>query len=215
MRTKPVETLYDQLGVEKNATTEEIHKAYREKARQYHPDNGGNKEDFINLKKIHDILCNNEKRAEYDRTGNVPGEEKKLTPEMEALQMVGNGFEDLLHQMKTKVVHTDYLKAMKDALREAMKHGEKTNKDLADIKAAFEQALRNLKAANGRGILEACFKKALGELEHAMKKNAFEMEAMKVALEILGEYKYKHKLPKAPEVAEEEKPKNPLEDLLK
>jgi len=64
---------YKILGVDKNATQEEIKKAFKQLARKYHPDvNPGNKEAEEKFKEINEafqILGNPEKRAEYDRLG--------------------------------------------------------------------------------------------------------------------------------------------------
>ncbi len=62
---------YKALGVSKNATPDEIKKAYRKLARQYHPDtNSGDKqaeERFKEVSEAHDVLSDPEKRKQYDR----------------------------------------------------------------------------------------------------------------------------------------------------
>jgi len=66
---------YRILGVGKNASEEEIKKAYRKLARQYHPDrNAGDKqaeERFKEISQAHDILSDADKRKAYDR-GSSP-----------------------------------------------------------------------------------------------------------------------------------------------
>jgi molecular chaperone DnaJ len=70
-------TLYDTLGVPKNASQDEIKKAYRKLARQYHPDkNAGDKEAEERFKEVqtaYDALSDTEKRKQYDRFGSQNG----------------------------------------------------------------------------------------------------------------------------------------------
>ena len=66
---------YEVLEVSKTATAEEIKKAYRKKAIQYHPDkNPGDKtaeEKFKEAAEAYDVLSNPEKRARYDQFGHA------------------------------------------------------------------------------------------------------------------------------------------------
>ena len=61
---------YEVLGVEKTASVEEIKKAYRKKAIQYHPDkNPGDKqaeENFKEAAEAYDVLSDPQKRQRYD-----------------------------------------------------------------------------------------------------------------------------------------------------
>ncbi len=75
---------YEVLGVSREATKEEIKKAYRKQALKYHPDkNPGDKkaeENFKEAAAAYEVLSNEEKKARYDRYGH------------EGVGSPGNGF---------------------------------------------------------------------------------------------------------------------------
>lgn len=67
-------SLYDTLGVAKNASQDEIKKAYRKLVRDVHPDrNPGNEERFKEVQSAYDVLSDPEKRKQYDRLGSTNG----------------------------------------------------------------------------------------------------------------------------------------------
>lgn len=63
---------YDILGVPKSASADEIKKAYRKLAHQYHPDKGaGNENKFKEVNEAYQVLGNQEKRQQYDTYGST------------------------------------------------------------------------------------------------------------------------------------------------
>ena len=61
---------YELLGISKQASTEEIKKAFRKKSLEHHPDRGGNEQDFKKINEAYQTLIDNNKRRIYDIGGN-------------------------------------------------------------------------------------------------------------------------------------------------
>ena len=69
MANKP--DYYKTLGVSKNATADEIKKAFRKLARENHPDAGGDEEKFKEINEAYEVLSDDKKRKLYDQYGTA------------------------------------------------------------------------------------------------------------------------------------------------
>ncbi|MBI4688101.1 MAG: molecular chaperone DnaJ [Nitrospirae bacterium] len=74
--TTAIKDYYELLGVKKDASQDEIKKAFRKLARKYHPDlNPGDKtaeQKFKEINEAYEVLGDQKKRAEYDQFGKTP-----------------------------------------------------------------------------------------------------------------------------------------------
>jgi len=64
-------SLYDKLGIPKNASKVEIKKAFRILSLKHHPDRGGETSTFQEINSAYEILIDDEKRNRYDTTGQT------------------------------------------------------------------------------------------------------------------------------------------------
>lgn len=63
---------YNILGVDKNASQDEIKKAFRKKAHQFHPDKkGGNEAKFKEINEAYQVLGDSKRRAQYEQFGSA------------------------------------------------------------------------------------------------------------------------------------------------
>src|SRR5438874_2213898 len=91
---------YAILGVERNATAEDIKKAYRKLARKYHPDvskEANAEEQFKQVSEAYETLKDPEKRAAYDQLGrHVAGQDFQPPPDFwQNFQQRAPAFEDI------------------------------------------------------------------------------------------------------------------------
>ena len=99
---------YKTLGVSKNATAEEIKKAYRKIARENHPDAGGDEEKFKDINEAYEVLSDDKKRKLYDQYGTANENQIPLTgaaagaaPHMELRGLFGGaGWTDILERLR-------------------------------------------------------------------------------------------------------------------
>ena len=63
-----VRSCYDVLGLERNASLEDIKVAFKRRALQVHPDKGGSKEAFHSVYQAFEILADSEARKKHDHS---------------------------------------------------------------------------------------------------------------------------------------------------
>ena len=97
MATMATKTLYEDLAIDKKATPDQIKKAYRQKAKQTHPDNGGKSDEFRTIAKAYNILSDEEKRKRYDN-GENPDHINQNTHEQNVLSAVFGIFNNIIDQ---------------------------------------------------------------------------------------------------------------------
>ena len=62
---------YECLGVSKNANEQDVKRAYRKLAHEYHPDKGGNSDKFKEINQAYEVLSDPKKRQQYDQFGTT------------------------------------------------------------------------------------------------------------------------------------------------
>jgi len=89
---------YEILGVSEDANQDEIKKAYRKKAKKYHPDSNSDtadEEKFKKINKAYDVLSDEEKRKKYDQFGKQGVEGSSSRGQRRA----ASNFQDIFEQI--------------------------------------------------------------------------------------------------------------------
>lgn len=82
---------YETLGVARDASIDDIKKAFRKLSHQHHPDKGGDAQKFQEINAAYQILSNPDKRAQYDRFGAAGGPGSSGGPGMGGFDFSGFG----------------------------------------------------------------------------------------------------------------------------
>lgn len=107
--------MYEVLGLTRDASQEEIKKAYRKLAREHHPDKGGDPEKFKKVQEAYEVLGDADKRQNYDRFGTAEGPPQGPNPNDIFAQMFGGAFGGSHGPMR----RTDHHHEIKITLEEA------------------------------------------------------------------------------------------------
>jgi curved DNA-binding protein CbpA len=189
-------TFYEDLGVDEEATSEELKKAYRKRASETHPDKGGDEEEFKKVQHAYEILKDPQKREYYDRTGQ---EQQKAMPfEMRFTRY----FNDVLLQAALNVgseiydnVVVQFQKAIDTHIEECSKHLNKLDKEDKQI-SKLNTILERLKKKSGgqdfiRDNIASTVKQMENKVEQQRQHWTSEKEFLEKCFDIMMEYTYK------------------------
>ncbi len=133
-------TLYEILGVKKDADKKEIRKAYLKLSKIHHPDKGGDEEEFKKISDAYNILSDLDMRKAYDEGGTL----EKLKNDANALmQKVFSIFEETIQAHGFVPDHTDLFKNMRGKCNEK---DQRMNKDINTV----EGEIRNIESIQKR-----------------------------------------------------------------
>jgi curved DNA-binding protein CbpA len=158
--------LYALLGVKRDASPAELNKAFRKKAKELHPDNGGDEEVFKELGQAIRVLRDPDKRAHYDRGGGANDGAMRPDPAIDLVKIEVEGLiAAFLGSDKGAIVHVDVVKIMTDAFdekiaaigrqMETLKADTVRLSDLADRFEADDNIISKMIAYKVRGLTQA------------------------------------------------------------
>ncbi len=107
---------YDVLGVSKTASTNELKKAYRKLAKDFHPDKNPNnpeaEERFKEVSEAYEVLSDSEKKKTYDQFGHNGGRNRQQHQGFEPEQRVGENISMVL-KLTLEEIHSGITKKFK------------------------------------------------------------------------------------------------------
>jgi len=118
--------LYEELGVKKDASPEEIKKAYRARAKKTHPDkHGGDPELFNKVNVAYSILINPERKKRYDETGDTD-EKRELSIQELAMENLRVIIDNILknNTSNDSILYADIFDRLEDQINAQIENAE-------------------------------------------------------------------------------------------
>lgn len=187
--------LYELLGVARDATEEQIKRAYRKLAKRLHPDMpGGDKEKFAAINHAHAVLTDAARRAHYDLTGDdLP---KPPTDELQAKaqDMLAHLLRCIIADAGADIVSAPVISLMRDHLvkaqKELDKRIEKHKHDLAKAEGLAPRFKRKPTAKSDTNIMSALARNFADECKRHIESNEAAKPTMARALELVLDHTF-------------------------
>ena len=180
--------LYDVLGVDKNATEEELKLAYRKAAKENHTDKGGDNDKMILVNKAYDVLKNPKKKEHYDKTGETEmhGFDKRFA------EVINTIFIKIISEVD--VERNDLLELFKKNIHGMLVNGKNEKKKIEDSLVKLEKVLERLTAKNNAMMIQVLNNNILGTKNNIAIYDT-DISFLEDCLEVLESYHYKFEAP--------------------
>lgn len=183
--------LYETLGVEKDATQEEIVAAGRKKAKATHPDAGGDPEAFHRVSRAMTVLRDAAKRAKYDETGSEG--DALMGEDAEAMTLLSQQFQQIIHTPGLDLERTNLTAGVRAALGAMIQGAEQFIGGHEASIVRLEKVRKRLKRKAGAEgpnhldkILDGQIRERRGGIEGARRN----IRVVNKAIELIGQYEY-------------------------
>jgi len=163
------QTLYDLLGLSRDATPSQIKSAFRRAAKQSHPDAGGDADQFQRLKAAYEVLSDEEARKYYDETGEVPADRLSSLAEDERFRtLLGDMLVTIISQAGAPEF-TDILEETRGTLSRQIKAADRQLVSFSHLTARLGEVLRRLHGPEKEDVITELLQQRLTETENKIK----------------------------------------------
>lgn len=131
---------YEILGLDVDATQEQIRDAYIRLSKEKHPDvEGGSHDEFVKIKSAYDVLNDPAQRQMFDHLGVMPGTEEYQILN-EAVQSISRAFDQFMNAIKVEnLAEMNPVQSIRETIRGSRREGEK---NLAEVCNALDRCQR-------------------------------------------------------------------------
>lgn len=186
--------LYQTLGVGKKASRKQIREAYRRSAKAAHPDTGGSPEKFALVKRAHDVLTDDERRAKYDANGDTsePRRDDGLQMALNIISLILDKVMAAIERKGADPVAFNIVSDMRTMLGGDIATLEDHVLQAKRVAAKAERMLGRFRVKKGENFLEGIIRQKV----EAAQKNAWNLEEQlavgRRAMDMLRGYEFRY-----------------------
>jgi curved DNA-binding protein CbpA len=185
--------LYKALKVRRDATPDEVRRAYRKLATKFHPDQNPGDESVVAkyhaVTEAYRVLGDPGLRARYDATGEVDGPDRSITEVMAILSPVLLCVMQGIAKQGGKVKNEDVVKHMRSVIADEVDRLKKVRAETTKTKEALDAAVgRFTVKGDDANLLESAARQHLAETERQLKGIEGDIAKLGKATEHLKRY---------------------------
>lgn len=186
-------TLYQILEIKNTATPEEIRAAYILWSKLLHPDKqGGNAEQFMEVKQAYEVLSDSERRVAYDETG-IPDNDPKINNlETNAMNFILSQVQLVIdNQNLSNLERIDLCQLLKNMVQKNLEEAQTTIKMFRAKLARIElMASKIVKKGDGENVIRRALERQAAQFKEMLVMGAKEIAVKNFALELIDQYQY-------------------------
>ena len=183
-----MDDLYNILGVNRNATNNQIKNSFRKIIKKLHPDkNKGNTEKVIKVIKAYKILSNTEKRTQYDRDGAIS---EDLNLDAVAWGMLCGMLIQIVSNQNIDLDRSNLILTLKNLCLLEKKRTSFEIKQIDEKILRFENVKKRLKLKQGNDIFSMSINSEVNKLNEIKKTTTANLSRINRSLDLLKNYDY-------------------------
>lgn len=188
-----MKTLYEILGVPKDADEATLKQARRKLAKIHHPDReGGDEVTMRAINEAYEVLIDAERRKVYDETGES---EALVSDDLKARQEAAT---IVMRVLEENPLSTNPLEHAREVVRSAMQEAEKRRRAAQRRVDALGKQLNRFKLQKGENLIQAAIIDQRNDLQREIREHTQNRAAMDQTLAALDAYEYEAPIPETP-----------------
>jgi curved DNA-binding protein CbpA len=188
-----LKSLYAILDIDVNATTKEVHAAYRRLAKTLHPDAGGGREAYDEIAKAHEVLSDPKRREGYDQSGQT---DKMKIDEISAItQIIQQNLLQVMNAAAQQGLAPEHHDLVTEILRLVVFQVSAIEGGLSAQRASLKRMEKHLgrfsRSDDRPELIENLIRQQIKTLRKDIAQNKIALEAHKMAETYLRAGKYR------------------------